>query len=345
MVGRWGTERGEKAALILTETLQFLTLRPAASGFENAYLAWFSPRFSIFLFFPFSRRAAPLLALITLLGGCNAPSSAPAAVSSTEATFVTTQPRPTPHARPTPHPTPRAPARIVYGIQTKRPVLALTFDDGPDPTWTPQVLAILKQRHVPATFFMVGKMVRAHPKFAQMVKTAHFPIGNHTWSHPRKPREPQAELERTDAILQTTLGIKTTLFRPPYGIMDNGLARVALSRGQDVIDWNSLGADWDHHATARSIASKVLRGAKTGGITLLHDGGGNRSQTVAALPYIIETLRRRGYRFVTVPELLKIGPPLHTHVSLVPRPKCAKIHRPHIISPRKTPVASKTPGP
>ncbi len=203
-------------------------------------------------------------------------------------------------------------------------MLALTFDDGPDPAWTPKVLAILKQWHVPATFFMVGKMVRAHPACARQVQAAHFPIGNHTWSHPRAPRDPQGEIARTDAILKQKLGIKSTLFRPPYGIMDNGLARVALARGEDVIDWNSLGADWDKHATAQTIATKVLQGARPGGICLLHDGGGNRSHTVAALPRIIAMLRRRGYRFVTIPELMQIGPPLHTKVSLTPRPKRRK---------------------
>lgn len=254
------------------------------------------------------------------LSGCNARQNAPVAEipTATPTPLVMPQtPRATPKPRPKPHPKPR----IVYGIATKRRVLALTFDDGPDPTWTPKVIAILQKWHVPATFFMVGKMVRAHPQFAEQVKNARFPIGNHTWSHPRATLAPRPEIERTDAIIQRTLHLKTTMFRPPYGLMDNGLAKCALASHKDVINWNSLGADWDHRATAQSIEAKVERSAKPGGITLLHDGGGNRSQTVAALPHIIQNLRARGFRFVTVPELLEMGSPLRTHVSLVPHLK------------------------
>jgi len=257
-----------------------------------------------------------LLGFLLFLSGCNTREAAPIADASPTATpFLL--PTPTPHASPTPRPQPR----IIYGIQTKRRVFALTFDDGPDPTWTPKILAILQKWHAPATFFMVGKMVRAHPQFALKVQAAKFPIGNHSWSHPRTSDFPAAEIERTDAIIQRVLGFKPTLFRPPYGILNNGLAKVALSRGEDVIVWNSLGADWDKRATPRSIESKVLHRARPGGIALLHDGGGNRAKTVAALPFLIDHLRKRGFRFVTLPELLKMGPPIPLPVPRKPRPK------------------------
>lgn len=221
----------------------------------------------------------------------------------------------------------RPPSLGISGVATSRKVFALTFDDGPDPRWTPQVLAILKKRNVPATFFMVGQMVRAHPQMALQVKAGHYPIGNHTWSHPLHPGAPQSEVERTDAILHAVLGIKPTLFRPPYGVLDNGLAKVALARGEDVVVWSCHGSDWDKHATAQGIAAKVLRKARPGGIVLLHDAGGNRSQTVAALPLIIDGLQKRGYRLVTVPELLTMGtflhepvlPPSKTHARNAPR--------------------------
>ncbi|WP_157947609.1 polysaccharide deacetylase family protein [Abditibacterium utsteinense] len=200
----------------------------------------------------------------------------------------------------------------IYSVDTSQKVFALTFDDGPDPNYTPQVLALLKRYQVPATFFMVGSMVRAHPATALQVLAAGFPIENHSWSHPRAPKAPLSEVQRTDAILKSTLGIAPTLFRPPYGLLHNGLADAAQKRGEKVIIWSCLGADWDKKNTPAEIAAKVLRHAHPGGIALLHDGGGNRSRTLSALPLIIETLQKRGFRLVTVPQLLQMGAPAAT---------------------------------
>lgn len=205
-------------------------------------------------------------------------------------------------------------AEIVSGIVTKQKVFALTFDDGPHPTYTPQVLGILKQYKVSATFFMVGSMVRAHPQTAKLVVQAGQTIGNHSWSHPSKPKAPVAEVQRTDLIIQRVLGVHPTLFRPPYGILNNGMCAAAQHNNETVVIWNSWGGDWDKKATAQTIAANVLKRAKPGGIALLHDGGGDRTQTLAALPTIINALRKRGYTLVSVPELLKMGPP-------IPRPK------------------------
>jgi chitin deacetylase len=108
--------------------------------------------------------------------------------------------------------------------------------------------------------------------------------------------------------MQRVLGTRNTLFRPPYGLLHNGMAQSALKRGESVIMWSSFGADWNENATSAGIAAKVLRHAAPGGIALLHDGGGHHGATVAALPLIIDTLKKRGYRFVTVPQLLKMGP-------------------------------------
>jgi len=199
--------------------------------------------------------------------------------------------------------------RIVHNIKTKRKVFALTFDDGPQPHYTREVLDILKANHIRATFFQIGVKVKEFPKIARGVSEAGHIIGNHTWSHPSHPKNARAEFENTDAILVRVHGKRPDLFRPPYGLIHNGLADVAKAHGDAVILWNSVGADWSKKATSDSIATQVLRLAKPGGIALLHDGGGNRSATVAALPRIIDTLRTRGYRFVTIPELLRLGPP------------------------------------
>jgi chitin deacetylase len=181
-------------------------------------------------------------------------------------------------------------------------------------------LAALKKHRVKATFFMVGTMVRAYPKTAQSVRDAGHATANHSWSHPRAPKAPKAEVERTDIVMQRVLGTRNTLFRPPYGLLHNGMAQTALKRGESVIIWSSFGADWDKNATSASIAAKVLRHAAPGGIALLHDGGGHQGPTVAALPLIIGTLKKRGYRFVTVPQLLKMGPVVSQAPPQIKRP-------------------------
>ena len=156
---------------------------------------------------------------------------------------------------------------------------------------------------------MVGEMVNAHAATAKLVKAAGFPIGNHSYRHPSRPRDPVGEVDRTDKALMRVLNLKPTLFRPPYGIINNGMAKEASRRGQDVILWTTSGNDWNKHNSANQIKINVLTGLKPGGIGLMHDGGGNRSKTVAMLPSIIDTLRARGYTLVTVPQLLAMGVP------------------------------------
>ena len=188
-------------------------------------------------------------------------------------------------------------------------MFALTFDDGPDPTWTPKVLAILKKKNAPATFFMVGEMVRAHASTGQLVVEAGHSIGGHSWHHPKRTHSPVMEIERTDAVIKSELGVTHRIFRPPYGLLKNGLARAATERGQDVILWSSDSNDWNRNTNAARIKANVLHSLTPGGIALMHDGGGNRSATVAALPNLIDAIRNRGYELVTVPEILAMGPP------------------------------------
>ena len=243
-----------------------------------------------------------LCALILTLGGCRRKPETPVAVVA---------PKPVPTSKPKPPKRvvkPRPCAQIVYSVSTKHRVYALTFDDGPDPTWTPQVLKILRQKRVKATFFMVGQMLRAYPKHAKQVRAEKHAIGNHSWSHNGSPKSPVDEVARTDILLKRVCGSTAPLFRPPYGLMKNGMVAEARKRGEDIIIWSAVGADWDAHASADSIRRKIVTRATPGGIALLHDGGGNRRATVAALPRIIDELKKRGYRFVTVPELLKMGP-------------------------------------
>ncbi len=182
---------------------------------------------------------------------------------------------------------------------------ALTFDDGPWPEYTEQILQILAQHNAKATFFMVGQMVREHPKIARQVRDDGHAIGNHSWSHPSRPRDPVAEIEKTNAEIKKAVGFTPSTFRPPYGILKNGMAKQAMKDGQAVFIWSADSNDWKKPAP-ETIARRVISQATPGGIALMHDGGGTRRNTVAALPIILETLQSRGYYFVTVPELLRL---------------------------------------
>ncbi|MEB3337595.1 MAG: polysaccharide deacetylase family protein, partial [Leptolyngbyaceae bacterium] len=201
--------------------------------------------------------------------------------------------------------------KTLYQANLRRPqkVIALTFDDGPWPHTTLQVLQILKQHQIKATFFWVGQLVQAYPEIAQQVVRSGHAVGNHTWHHHyhRVDRATAAqELNRTaDSIYQTT-GAKTSLFRPPGGFLDNGLVTYANQTKQSVLMWSIDIGDTKFHASSQSLANQVLSTAHPGAIVLMHDGGGNRQTTVQALPTLIKGLKQRGYRFVTIPQLLEM---------------------------------------
>ena len=189
--------------------------------------------------------------------------------------------------------------------------IALTFDDGPWPNTTPEVLNVLKKNHVKATFFIVGKQVQKYPQLMKQVVGEGHAIGNHTWSHQyHHYNNPAAahEIDRTADLVYKTTGVKTSLFRPPAGILNNGLATYAHEKNYAVVMWSVDTKDWhSQRTTAQGWIDNILKQAKPGGIVLLHDGGGDRSKTVQALPQLIAQLKKRGYQFVTVPELLEMG--------------------------------------
>jgi len=187
-------------------------------------------------------------------------------------------------------------------------VIALTFDDGPWPQSTTQVLEILKQNNIKATFFVVGKNVKNFPDLLKRVHEDGHAIGNHTWHHWYHVMNKQAaayEIDHTTDLIYKTTGVKTNLFRPPGGMMHNGVAAYARSKKYAVVMWSSDSIDYSQPAVPKLI-DNVFRLAKPGGIVLMHDGGGNRSRTVQALPEMIARFRKQGYRFVTVPELLEM---------------------------------------
>lgn len=201
---------------------------------------------------------------------------------------------------------------IVYQGQLKanEKVVALSFDDGPGPKNTAQVLEILKKNHIKATFFMIGEMVQYFPQIAKQVAADGHVIGNHTWHHWYRKMDlatATSEINRTADIIYKITGKKTNLFRPPGGFLHNGLTDYAKSQKYAVMMWSDESGDSERRIPqAPKLVKNVIKGIKPGAIVLMHDGGGNRSRSVAALPEIINDLKTQGYRFVTIPELLEI---------------------------------------
>lgn len=201
---------------------------------------------------------------------------------------------------------------IIYQAKLKanEKVIALTFDDGPSPKNTAQILEILKKNNIKATFFMVGQMVKYFPQVAKQVAADGHVIGNHTWHHwyfQMDGATASSEIDRTADIIYKTTGEKTTLFRPPGGFLNNGLAQYAKNEKYAVMMWSEQSGDAERRSPqVPGLVTNVLKQAKPGAIVLLHDGGGNRSKSVKALPEMIAGLKAQGYRFVTIPQLLEM---------------------------------------
>ncbi|HEY9606036.1 MAG TPA: polysaccharide deacetylase family protein [Allocoleopsis sp.] len=209
---------------------------------------------------------------------------------------------------------PIVPSAVAKPIAQNPPLkpIALTFDDGPWPKMTSEVLDTLKQQNVKATFFVVGKQVQRYPQLVKQAVAEGHAIGNHSWNHLYHHYDAAAasrEIDNTASLVYKLTGVKTSLFRPPGGILNNGLVNYAQGEKYTTIMWSVDSRDWSprHAASQQGWISSMLKDAKPGGIILLHDGGGNRSRTVKALPQLISELKKRGYQFVTVPELLELG--------------------------------------
>jgi polysaccharide deacetylase family sporulation protein PdaB len=192
--------------------------------------------------------------------------------------------------------------------------IALTFDDGPNDPYTSEVLKVLKDNHVRATFFLVGKNVEANPQAAREIVAAGHAIGNHSYDHrnlvTRTNAQVRDEILKAEKAIEEATGQKTALFRPPYGDKDAFTLRQTRQLGYVMIEWSVSAEDWRRPGPRRIVAN-VVKDVRNGSIILMHDGDkirrGDRSQTVAALPQIIAQLRQEGYEFVTIPELLKLN--------------------------------------
>ncbi|WP_019638676.1 polysaccharide deacetylase family protein [Paenibacillus fonticola] len=188
--------------------------------------------------------------------------------------------------------------------------IALTFDDVPDPRFTPKVLDVLKQHGVKATFFVVGHRAKKHPELLQRIHREGHVIGNHSYFHPlfkkKSVDEFKNEIKRTEKLIEKLIGYKPRFIRPPYGEINEEQLKWAKKNGYKIVNWNVDSLDWKA-LDKNKVKHNVLSTVGPGSIVLQHAGGGSGSDltgTIEALPDIIRILRNRGYRFVTIPELL-----------------------------------------
>ncbi|GAB4429603.1 MAG: polysaccharide deacetylase family protein [Chloroflexi bacterium OHK40] len=207
----------------------------------------------------------------------------------------------------------------IVGVATDAPLAALTFDDGPDPEFTPQLLAVLERHHARGTFFMLGQQAADHPTLLDRVAAGGHTIGNHTFDHVRLPQTPRGErlrqLWRCRAALRP---YGAPIFRPPYGGQSVGSRIDALLLGYAVVAWSAHVEDWLPQ-TPEALARRIEDQLRPGAILLLHDrlhhprvpAAADRRPLIAALDLVLGRLGER-FRFVTVTELLRSGRPLRT---------------------------------
>ncbi len=203
----------------------------------------------------------------------------------------------------------------------KAKTIALTFDDGPDPVWTPKVLDLLRAQRVKATFFVIGTEVVAHPELARRIVTEGHQIGVHTFTHANLASAPDwrrsLELRQSQLILAGATSVSTSLLRPPYSSEADALTnrdwsaiKQAREAGYLTVLTTQDSKDWRRPGTARVVANSTPKGT-AGQVLLMHDAGGDRTQTLEALQRLIPALKARHFRFATVSETVGISQPVH----------------------------------
>ncbi|MGI5133596.1 MULTISPECIES: bifunctional polysaccharide deacetylase/glycosyltransferase family 2 protein [unclassified Streptomyces] len=207
-----------------------------------------------------------------------------------------------------------------HTAHVKTRTIALTFDDGPDPVWTPRILEVLRRNHVHATFFVVGTQVVAHPELARRIVADGHQIGIHTFTHPDlahlAPWQRSLELRETQLAVAGAAGVTTALLRPPYSsendALDNAdwsVLKQADAAGYVTVLTTQDAEDWQRPGVQRILANATPHG-HAGQILLMHDAGGDRSQTVAALESLIPRLKAQGFRFATVSNAVGMAAPV-----------------------------------
>ncbi len=197
---------------------------------------------------------------------------------------------------------------VVWDIKTEDKIVALTFDDGPHPKYTAAVLDLLAKYDAKATFFIIGKNAEKYPELVLRSYTEGHELANHTYTHPFKVsiKKLQEELQQTNDTIYSITGFSPVLFRPVGGNYTDAMINAAVKDGYKVVmwSWHQDTQDWKEPGV-RKIVQKVMKGTRPGDVILFHDGGGNRKQTIQALEEILPALKKQGYTFVTIPELIE----------------------------------------
>jgi len=216
-------------------------------------------------------------------------------------------------------------------VHTDGPYIAMSFDDGPSATLTPKLLDLLAARHIKATFFVIGENVMEHPEIVARAAREGHEIGNHSWSHPNLAKMWQesvrSQLQRTDDAIKNATGERPTLMRPPYGsVTDREKRWIHDEFGYRIILWDVDPYDWKRPGPA-VVRNRILKETRPGSIVLSHD---IHPGTIEAMPSTLDALEAKGFKFVTVSELIGMATPE------TPRPST---------KPKASPSASATPSP
>jgi len=231
----------------------------------------------------------------------------------------------------------KKPAITFNSVHVDGPYIAITFDDGPSTVLTPKLLDLLAARHVKATFFVIGENVAEHPEIVARAAREGHEIGNHSWSHPNFAKMSQenvrSQVQRTDDAIMSATGKRPTLLRPPYGSITEREKRwIHDEFGYDIILWDVDPLDWKRPGPA-IVRSRILKETRPGSIVLSHD---IHPGTIEAMPSTLDELEAKGFKFVTVSELIDMATPV------TPRPSPQTDEK---APPKAIPVTSVTPPP
>ncbi|WP_026692544.1 polysaccharide deacetylase family protein [Peribacillus kribbensis] len=204
-----------------------------------------------------------------------------------------------------------AEVEMINEVQTSERVIAITFDDGPNPIFTPQLFQIFSEVQGRATFFMIGEQMAENPGLVKQAAALGHEIGNHTYTHPKlselSPESCLAEVEGNEKLVQELTGVKPVVLRPPYLDYSGETLSIMKEKGYPMIGaLNTEAQDWDQPGVDH-ILSVTRKCVGNGSILIFHDGYGDRSQSIKAVRILVKELIEQGYQLVTVSELLKLA--------------------------------------
>ncbi len=237
------------------------------------------------------------------------------------------------------------PSITFNAVHVDGPYIAMTFDDGPSATLTPKLLDLLAAHHIKATFFVIGENVAEHPDIVARAAREGHEIGNHSWSHPNfakmSAESVRSQLQRTDDAIKNATGNRPTLMRPPYGSVTEREKRwIHDEFGYRIILWDVDPYDWKRPGPA-VVRNRILKETQPGSIVLSHD---IHPGTIEAMPSTFDALEAKGFKFVTVSELIRMAVPKASH----PSPQLGGIAAARAIpsvSPSSTPSPTQPPSP